>query len=109
MPRPAQRCYLVAEGSGWAAFVPVPGGHGYFKTDWCVVVTTCVYCNATPGKPCVHPRTGNPTAATHSVRRDAARAMKSDPKVRARLLRAMPAVVFALGALTAAFPPDSDS
>lgn len=111
MPKQSGCCYLVAEGTGWSAFVPIPGGVGYFKTHWCVVVTPCTYpsctypsCKAPAGSPCLTARR-NPTVSTHVVRREAAKKMKSDPTLRLRLARAMPVVAFALDALAAAFNP----
>jgi hypothetical protein len=108
MPRIAQRCYLVSEGTGWAAFVPVIGG--FIKTHWCVVVTKCPWkmCQALPGEPCIGRNQNgrdSRTAATHFMRRKLAQKTKEDPKIRRQLRRAMPAVAFALDALTAAFAP----
>jgi hypothetical protein len=96
----------VGEGTAWAAFVPVIGG--YLKTHWCVVVTTCPACGALPGEPCMgaQRKKRSQTAQTHYVRRALAQKMKQDPKVRAKLLRAMPAVAFALDSLEAAFGPE---
>lgn len=103
MPKTSGRCYLVSEGTGWSAFVPIPGGVGYFKTHWCVAVTPCTYpsCKASAGSPCLSYRR-HPIVSTHVVRREAAQKMKSDPKIRARLARAMPAIAFALDALAVA-------
>jgi hypothetical protein len=96
-----RHCYLVADGTGWAAFVPVPGGVGYYKTAWCVVLTTCAYCGAKPGVLCEGTR--GPTASAHWQRRTDAMKLKDKPGVRDRLLRAVPAVTLALDTLAEAF------
>jgi len=101
MPRTSRHCYLVAVGTGWAAFVPVPGGNGYFKTDWCVVLTSCAYCGAKPGVLCEG--ANGPTATTHWGRRTAAMKLRNKPRVRVRLLRAVPAVALALDTIAEAF------
>ncbi len=106
MTATAEHCYLVGEGTAWAAFVPVIGG--YIKTHWCVLVTVCPDCGARPGTPCTNQKKRAQNAITHHTRRALAQRVKSEPKVRAQLLRAMPAVAFAIDALDATFAEEEN-